>query len=636
MADPSKKIIQANRAKRPKARKPTPEPGKEVEAETGRLSPGDNAIAHLGSLEGPAKAEAVLELQRRYGNRRVMRMLGQTGQAAETTEEEDGQDSAELAHRIDQAQGQGRPLDTQTRAEMETSFEHDFGGVRVHTGRESESLNQEVNATAFTTGRDIFFSEGTYSPGSTEGKKLLAHELTHVVQQESADGSVPAGISSPQDASEREADRVAQDVVSHQEVARQSMEEGELQLARQAAGAEIAVDDETEGDVVATEEVPGPNISDDVLGLMEQDVGRIIRALQEQVMVASEEEEVVEIIERWTGWDDSYNAWSGYQGTDYLDKFIFLLKIRAYTRSTAGTAWIEQTALVYDDLWNELEDERLDRFKALLASSKRHAGSGPGDTHENFWATLGKQEAMGIWGILKGMGTSAAGMVDVGAWAMTEAMRAYGMDVENPEKAAEWLALQYDISAEAVFGQEWKEGEDLVGGMNAAEIGTKGGEIIWGLVMIGAGGQAEGLSKTALTAHGIVKNIKSVEEDATKIADLILKMQQDGKLSVGEVLSSPDFWKLFTSLAANIFGAVSGGTGAGEITPALEKQLLRAELWIEAAEITAMVGKIIEIGLSDMSPQEKEDAAAQELSAIFKKGAERGGKFAELKRTGKI
>ena len=88
--------------------------------------------------------------------------------------------------------------------------------------------------------------------------------------------------------------------------------------------------------------------------------------------------------------------------------------------------------------------------------------------------------------------------------------------------------------------------------------------------------------------------------------------------------------------AANIFGAVSGGTGAGEITPALEKQLLRAELWIEAAEITAMVGKIIEIGLSDMSPQEKEDAAAQELSAIFKKGAERGGKFAELKRTGKI
>lgn len=111
MAGPSKKIIQANRAKRPKARKPTSVPGKEVSAETSRLSSSDNALAHLDSLEGPAKAEAVLELQRRYGNRRVRRMLGQTGLAAEATEEEDNQLSPELAHRIDQAQGQGRPLD---------------------------------------------------------------------------------------------------------------------------------------------------------------------------------------------------------------------------------------------------------------------------------------------------------------------------------------------------------------------------------------------------------------------------------------------------------------------------------------------------------------------------------------------
>ena len=234
MAGPSKKIIQANRAKRPKARKPTPEPEKEAEAETGRLSSSDNALAHLGSLAGPAKAEAVLELQRRYGNRRVRRMLGQTGQAAEATEEEDGQVSAELAHRIDQAQGQGRPLDTQTRAEMEASFERDFGRVRVHTDRESESLNQEVNATAFTTGQDIFFSEGTYSPGSTEGQKLLAHELTHVVQQENADGSVLSGISSPQDASEREADRVAESVLSGQ--AQPASQQADAEIARQHAG----------------------------------------------------------------------------------------------------------------------------------------------------------------------------------------------------------------------------------------------------------------------------------------------------------------------------------------------------------------------------------------------------------------
>jgi hypothetical protein len=58
--------------------------------------------------------------------------------------------------------------------------------VRVHTDAQSDSLNKSIQAKAFTTGSDIFFSKGAYDPGSQSGQELLGHELTHVVQQGSA------------------------------------------------------------------------------------------------------------------------------------------------------------------------------------------------------------------------------------------------------------------------------------------------------------------------------------------------------------------------------------------------------------------------------------------------------------------
>jgi hypothetical protein len=66
---------------------------------------------------------------------------------------------------------------------MERAFGADFSSVKVHTDAEADTLNQELNARAFTTGQDIFFRQGEYSPGSGSGQKLIAHELTHVVQQ---------------------------------------------------------------------------------------------------------------------------------------------------------------------------------------------------------------------------------------------------------------------------------------------------------------------------------------------------------------------------------------------------------------------------------------------------------------------
>lgn len=84
---------------------------------------------------------------------------------------------------IRRASGGGRPLDPQIRRAMERGFGADFSGVRVHADRNADDLNRRVQAKAFTTGRDIFFSSGQYSPTTSGGQELLAHELTHVVQQ---------------------------------------------------------------------------------------------------------------------------------------------------------------------------------------------------------------------------------------------------------------------------------------------------------------------------------------------------------------------------------------------------------------------------------------------------------------------
>jgi outer membrane protein OmpA-like peptidoglycan-associated protein len=77
----------------------------------------------------------------------------------------------------------GQPLDGGTRAFMEPRFGHDFSGVRIHTDARAAESARSVNALAYTVGKNVVFGTGQYSPGTSEGRKLLAHELTHVVQQ---------------------------------------------------------------------------------------------------------------------------------------------------------------------------------------------------------------------------------------------------------------------------------------------------------------------------------------------------------------------------------------------------------------------------------------------------------------------
>ena len=103
----------------------------------------------------------------------IRRDAGQSGSEAVTA-------PASVQHALVSS---GDPLEPALRREMEQRFDHDFSGVRVHRGATAEQSACDVNARAYTVGNNMVFGAGEFSPGTREGRRLLAHELTHVVQQ---------------------------------------------------------------------------------------------------------------------------------------------------------------------------------------------------------------------------------------------------------------------------------------------------------------------------------------------------------------------------------------------------------------------------------------------------------------------
>ncbi len=96
---------------------------------------------------------------------------------------EAGSASQALTQQIDSRRGTGQTMDKNTQSFMESRFGASFAGVRIHTDAQAAQMNRDLNAQAFTVGNDIYFNEGKYNPHSNSGKHLLAHELTHTLQQ---------------------------------------------------------------------------------------------------------------------------------------------------------------------------------------------------------------------------------------------------------------------------------------------------------------------------------------------------------------------------------------------------------------------------------------------------------------------
>ncbi len=111
-----------------------------------------------------------------------------------------------VQNQIEASRGAGQNLPENTRSEMESGIGASFQDVRVHTDQTSVQMNRELGARAFAVGKDVYFNSGQYQPESSEGKRLIAHELTHTVQQgaspqmiqKDGDGTTPTPATSPQ------------------------------------------------------------------------------------------------------------------------------------------------------------------------------------------------------------------------------------------------------------------------------------------------------------------------------------------------------------------------------------------------------------------------------------------------------
>jgi hypothetical protein len=140
-----------------------------LEREADRVA--DQVLAAPANLANPSASVATL---------RIQRLVGQAGAPAGT-----------VPASVDRVlAGSGGPLDAALRQRMEPRFGHDFAHVRVHVGTAAEQSARDVMAAAFTAGHHIVFGAGQYAPATQQGQRLIAHELTHVVQQ---GGSAAAG-----------------------------------------------------------------------------------------------------------------------------------------------------------------------------------------------------------------------------------------------------------------------------------------------------------------------------------------------------------------------------------------------------------------------------------------------------------
>ncbi len=166
-------------------------------------------MANAVNFPEHATPDSILQLQQRYGNNEVRRIIQRERTENSITDNQNNL-SKNIADEIQTAKSGGQPLQPDVSEQMQAKFGKDLSNVRLHTDQKADEISRKIQAKAFTIGNDIFFRNGAYSPNSAEGRDTLTHELTHVVQQSSgavSNGSLKLG--DPNDKYEKEAEGFA-------------------------------------------------------------------------------------------------------------------------------------------------------------------------------------------------------------------------------------------------------------------------------------------------------------------------------------------------------------------------------------------------------------------------------------------
>jgi Domain of unknown function (DUF4157) len=177
--------------------------------------PGQAPLARGAPLD-PA---TVLRLQRASGNASVAALVEGRRPALQRSASGEDEERSPVLDVV--GRGGGRPLEPELRSDMEQRLGHDFGDVRVHSDAPAGESARSVGAHAYTVGSEVVFQPSSWAPETPDGRRMLAHELTHVAQQRSGpvDGTAAGGgvsVSHPSDRFEQEATRVSEHAVPAQ------------------------------------------------------------------------------------------------------------------------------------------------------------------------------------------------------------------------------------------------------------------------------------------------------------------------------------------------------------------------------------------------------------------------------------
>lgn len=254
----------------------------------------DEAPLTKSQMQGDLDAQTLTRMQQTVGNAAVQRFLAQR-QADGPSEVQE-----ETADAIRSKRGSGQALDAGIAEKAGSVMGQDFSDVNVHTDSQSDKLNQQLGAKAFTTGNDIFFRSGAYNPGQSDGQKLIAHELTHVAQQGASPPSVQGKmtVNDPNDQYESEADKVADVVMNHPEDAgiQRQEEEEPIQAQEMPEEEEMVQAQEEEEEPIQAQEIPE---EEEMVQTQEEDELQMQEEeeLQMQVEEEPEEEEIMPMVD---------------------------------------------------------------------------------------------------------------------------------------------------------------------------------------------------------------------------------------------------------------------------------------------------------------------------------------------------
>lgn len=326
---------------------------------------------------------------------------------------------------------------------------------------------------------------------------------------------------------------------------------------------------------------------------MLEDVERIATIMKFWIVESGDQITVTGLIEKYATLDQNVHAAPNESATPNLDHFLILLKSRSFSRSSVKSLFQDQWAILYDALWYRLRGYYLEKFKGLVNRSQTQKTSGPGDKDvESGVALIAKQEAMGMWGMLKGMGTGLVG-------------------IAGPAVAQE-MAESFDETAHILFGNEWDSSEPLVWGMNAGQIGTTGGDVIWQLVTFARGAGASKAGKVWALIDKLKKvmavgaGLQGVYLGGAGIARVIEERQKTNQPITAEaLLNDPNFLDQLIVLTTSAIGAVMAAKGTpGSKTEAITRA--RLQFLMNQLHVASSIARFSEIAASNRSPEEKE------------------------------